>query len=140
MDFAEILSSPLFMTVAIGLVIPALVLKLAIGSSENKAIVNKTQAKEQNEDGSLKTPKVVDVMDLEEIAEKCEGGKKCVMCRCWKSKKVRFFSLFSLFSLGSTSTSQFPYCDGSHNAHNKETGDNVGPLIIEQKEVEQKED
>jgi hypothetical protein len=25
---------------------------------------------------------------------------------------------------------QFPYCDGSHTEHNKETGDNVGPLII----------
>jgi CDGSH-type Zn-finger protein len=36
---------------------------------------------------------------------------KCVMCRCWKSKT-------------------FPKCDGSHVAHNKATGDNVGPLII----------
>ena len=34
--------------------------------------------------------------------------------RCWKSKK-------------------FPYCDGAHNAHNKATGDNVGPLIIKRK-------
>lgn len=25
---------------------------------------------------------------------------------------------------------QFPYCDGSHNQHNKETGDNVGPVVI----------
>ena len=25
---------------------------------------------------------------------------------------------------------QFPYCDGSHNEHNKETGDNVGPIIV----------
>ena len=24
---------------------------------------------------------------------------------------------------------QFPRCDGSHNQHNKETGDNVGPLV-----------
>ena len=24
---------------------------------------------------------------------------------------------------------QFPHCDGSHNKHNAETGDNVGPLI-----------
>ena len=28
---------------------------------------------------------------------------------------------------------QFPYCDGSHNAHNRETGDNVGPLIVKRK-------
>ena len=25
---------------------------------------------------------------------------------------------------------QFPHCDGSHNKHNAETGDNVGPLIV----------
>jgi hypothetical protein len=25
---------------------------------------------------------------------------------------------------------QFPYCDGSHSAHNEETGDNVGPICI----------
>ncbi|KAJ1403772.1 hypothetical protein B484DRAFT_225131, partial [Ochromonadaceae sp. CCMP2298] len=31
--------------------------------------------------------------------------------RCWKSET-------------------FPYCDGSHVKHNKETGDNLGPLII----------
>ena len=37
--------------------------------------------------------------------------EKAVYCRCWKSKK-------------------FPYCDGAHNAHNKKTGDNLGPLII----------
>ena len=26
---------------------------------------------------------------------------------------------------------QFPMCDGAHVAHNKATGDNVGPLIVE---------
>lgn len=39
-----------------------------------------------------------------------EGGKK-VYCRCWQS-------------------GTFPLCDGAHVAHNKETGDNVGPLIL----------
>ncbi len=33
-------------------------------------------------------------------------------CRCWKSSK-------------------FPFCDGTHKKHNQETGDNVGPLIME---------
>lgn len=32
-------------------------------------------------------------------------------CRCWKSDT-------------------FPLCDGAHVAHNKDTGDNVGPLIV----------
>ena len=49
--------------------------------------------------------KVVNTIDIEDM------GDKGVFCRCWKSKK-------------------FPYCDGSHNKHNEECGDNVGPLII----------
>jgi len=53
----------------------------------------------------LECDKVVDSQDIEDV------GEKKAYCRCWKSKK-------------------FPLCDGSHNAHNKETGDNVGPLII----------
>ncbi|KAL4431162.1 hypothetical protein ABPG75_006418 [Micractinium tetrahymenae] len=37
------------------------------------------------------------------------GGKpQAAYCRCWRSKK-------------------FPACDGSHVAHNKDTGDNVSP-------------
>jgi len=49
--------------------------------------------------------KVVDTLNAGEI----KG--KAVMCRCWRS-------------------GTFPNCDGSHMKHNKETGDNVGPLII----------
>nr|ACO15461.1 CDGSH iron sulfur domain-containing protein 2 homolog [Caligus clemensi] len=56
----------------------------------------------------LDSDKVVDTVDIEDI------GDKSVFCRCWKSKK-------------------FPYCDGSHNKHNKQTGDNVGPLIVSNK-------
>jgi CDGSH-type Zn-finger protein len=40
-----------------------------------------------------------------------ELGEKKVYCRCWKSET-------------------FPYCDGAHVMHNKETGDNVGPVIV----------
>lgn len=29
-----------------------------------------------------------------------------------------------------THSLQFPYCDGTHKTHNKDTGDNVGPLNI----------
>mmetsp|Transcript_22504 Transcript_22504/g.39886 ORF Transcript_22504/g.39886 Transcript_22504/m.39886 type:complete len:113 (-) Transcript_22504:1088-1426(-) len=52
-------------------------------------------------------PKVVHTCQIADVEE---AGKK-VMCRCWKSEK-------------------FPYCDGAHVKHNKETGDNVGPLIV----------
>jgi CDGSH-type Zn-finger protein len=48
--------------------------------------------------------RVVDEMVL-------EAGKKVVLCRCWKS-------------------ANFPYCDGAHVAHNKATGDNLGPAIM----------
>lgn len=54
-------------------------------------------------------PKIVDTVDVEDL------GNKSVFCRCWKSKK-------------------FPYCDGAHAAHNKECGDNVGPLIVQKRE------
>jgi len=54
-------------------------------------------------------PKVVHSFDMEDL----EPGKT-VYCRCWRSKK-------------------FPYCDGSHIKHNDDTGDNVGPLIIQRK-------
>ena len=43
--------------------------------------------------------------------EKLCTGDKGVYCRCWKSET-------------------FPLCDGAHVAHNKETGDNIGPLIL----------
>jgi len=58
-----------------------------------------------NNTHKLDCAKVVDTVDIEDM------GDKGVFCRCWKSKK-------------------FPYCDGTHAKHNKETGDNVGPLIV----------
>ena len=48
------------------------------------------------------------------MVDTVEAGElqgKAVMCRCWRS-------------------GTFPKCDGAHNKHNQETGDNVGPLII----------
>ena len=57
-----------------------------------------------NKDIEKDKDKVVHNMELKE-------GEKCVLCRCWKSGK-------------------FPLCDGAHVAHNKETGDNVGPVIV----------
>lgn len=52
--------------------------------------------------------KVVDMVDVEDIAE------KAAFCRCWRTKN-------------------WPYCDGSHAKHNELTGDNVGPLIVKKK-------
>ena len=52
------------------------------------------------------------VKEILGISEVFRGDKKMVaFCRCWKSLK-------------------FPHCDGAHNRHNKETGDNIGPIVI----------
>ena len=56
----------------------------------------------------------VDLIDIEDLGKKVEDEGVCVLCRCFKSKA-------------------FPYCDGSHNAHNEETGDNAGPIVIVKK-------
>lgn len=65
--------------------------------------VNKTLQKDKE--------KVADTIQIEDLAEKAAYH---AFCRCWKSKK-------------------FPRCDGSHTKHNKETGDNVGPLVLKRK-------
>ncbi|ALC44606.1 CG1458 [Drosophila busckii] len=49
--------------------------------------------------------KVVDMIDANNISA------TSALCRCWKTKS-------------------WPYCDGSHAEHNKNTGDNLGPLVI----------
>ncbi|GIL65083.1 hypothetical protein Vafri_18860, partial [Volvox africanus] len=51
--------------------------------------------------------KVADFVKASELPK-----PKAVFCRCWRSAK-------------------FPYCDGAHLKHNKDTGDNVGPLVID---------
>uniref|UniRef100_A0A914VY31 Iron-binding zinc finger CDGSH type domain-containing protein n=1 Tax=Plectus sambesii TaxID=2011161 RepID=A0A914VY31_9BILA len=58
-----------------------------------------------NHNHCLDSAKIVDIVDVEDI------GQKKSFCRCWKSKT-------------------FPACDGSHAEHNKLTGDNVGPLVV----------
>ena len=65
--------------------------------------------------------KINNLIDLssEKVVNSIElgPGEKCVVCRCWLSKK-------------------FPLCDGTHAKHNKETGDNVGPAIVSVKKPE----
>ncbi|KAA0198206.1 Zinc finger CDGSH domain-containing protein 1 [Fasciolopsis buskii] len=63
-----------------------------------------------NLDISKHLNKCATVVDVESI------DKKTSYCRCWRSAK-------------------FPFCDGAHNKHNEETGDNVGPLVIEPKKT-----
>mmetsp|Transcript_32408 Transcript_32408/g.58868 ORF Transcript_32408/g.58868 Transcript_32408/m.58868 type:complete len:97 (+) Transcript_32408:75-365(+) len=50
--------------------------------------------------------KVVDFVAAKDLSQ-----PKVAFCRCWLSKT-------------------FPHCDGSHAKHNKDNGDNVGPLVI----------
>nr|XP_009797934.1 PREDICTED: CDGSH iron-sulfur domain-containing protein NEET [Nicotiana sylvestris]XP_016483008.1 PREDICTED: CDGSH iron-sulfur domain-containing protein NEET-like [Nicotiana tabacum] len=50
--------------------------------------------------------KVVDSVVVTELSKPLTA-----YCRCWRS-------------------GTFPLCDGSHVKHNKETGDNVGPLLL----------
>lgn len=68
---------------------------VAIGYFIGKTFGNKTAR--CNRAVKLSTDKVVDTVDIEDF------GEKMAFCRCWKSQK-------------------FPYCDGTHTAHNKETG------------------
>ena len=62
------------------------------------------------------SPKVATMCTLQDIEDLVDASDKGVKayCRCWKSK-------------------DFPYCDGAHVKHNKECGDNIGPLVIKKK-------
>ncbi|KAL3756885.1 hypothetical protein ACHAWU_007726 [Discostella pseudostelligera] len=62
-----------------------------------------------NQKIDLDSPKVATIDKLFE--GKGGGESKKVYCRCWQSNT-------------------FPLCNGAHVTHNKETGDNVGPLIV----------
>jgi len=64
--------------------------------------------KPMNFDIRMDEPKVADIIDVEDL------GENTSFCRCWKSKK-------------------WPFCDGSHNAHNKASGDNLGSLKVRRK-------
>lgn len=41
-----------------------------------------------------------------------------------------FLNILYFSTVNNNIVFQFPYCDGSHNKHNATTGDNLGPLII----------
>jgi len=105
----DALVDPQFLWSFIGLLIA--VIFLNFGFSKKPSVVELPTG-QVNDKVKKDEPKVVDTVDCNEI-EKLVQFKdgKVVMCRCWKSDT-------------------FPYCNGAHVKHNKETCDNVGPLII----------
>lgn len=63
-----------------------------------------------NPDVQKSVAKVVDKKTVAELLE-LTAEKPASFCRCWRSGTL-------------------PFCDASHVKFNKETGDNVGPLVI----------
>ncbi|XP_048398997.1 CDGSH iron-sulfur domain-containing protein 1-like [Stegostoma tigrinum] len=100
---------------------------------ERNSRVNRTISKD--------VAKVVHSFDVEDL------GDKTAFCRCWRSSKHQLqdhiYSINNTVIVTATETIRmllqdsesvfnylFPYCDGSHEKHNLETRDNVGPLVI----------
>ncbi|XP_015912095.1 CDGSH iron-sulfur domain-containing protein 1 isoform X2 [Parasteatoda tepidariorum] len=90
-------------------VLPWAVSAAALGYAVYATIAIMKRKGRVNDKIDMDCNKVVHSVDIEDI------GNKKVFCRCWKSSK-------------------FPYCDGSHTKHNEDTGDNLGPLIVKQRE------
>jgi len=99
---SDILTDVLFITVVLFVLYAVLRLLLSAVLKPKPAQIN-FKVKKDN-------PKVVDLVEIEDLAE-----EKIAYCRCWKSSK-------------------FPLCDGTHNKHNDSTKDNVGPLVLKRKE------
>uniref|UniRef100_A0A7S3LQE8 Iron-binding zinc finger CDGSH type domain-containing protein n=1 Tax=Aplanochytrium stocchinoi TaxID=215587 RepID=A0A7S3LQE8_9STRA len=86
-----------------GVTLSLIFLKSCFGSTASGRVNNTVE---------LDKPKVVNSLDMEDIA----ADGMLIVCRCWKSKS-------------------FPLCDGSHVKHNQECGDNVGPCLIRHKKI-----
>jgi len=99
---SDVLADVIFTTVVLVLLYSVVTLLLSL--------VLKPKPKKINMKVKKDNPKVVDLVEVEDLAE-----DKITYCRCWKSSK-------------------FPLCDGTHNKHNEATGDNIGPLVLKRKE------
>lgn len=58
-----------------------------------------------------KPTKRVEIVDVEDVTTEVSHTGEVKFCRCWRS-------------------ATFPFCDGSHEGHNLETGDNCGPIVL----------
>mmetsp|Transcript_19951 Transcript_19951/g.29993 ORF Transcript_19951/g.29993 Transcript_19951/m.29993 type:complete len:106 (-) Transcript_19951:252-569(-) len=93
-------------SIALGVGIGAILVLFLSPSSKSKGqVVNLEIQKDQ-----AKVATMCPLKDIEDTVTASDKGV-AVYCRCWRSKT-------------------FPLCDGAHVAHNKATGDNVGPLVI----------
>ena len=101
MDFLSELDG---ISIAIGIGIGA-ILALLLMPSKTSGQINPAVQKHEAKVATMCT-----LSDIEDICKKSDKGV-AAYCRCWRSKT-------------------FPYCDGSHVKHNKQTGDNTGPLVI----------
>lgn len=82
-----------------------------VGYKEVNDYLNRKEHAWVNKDYCKSKNKIADIISQSEINAAIEKNDKVAYCRCWKSKT-------------------FPYCDGSHGAHNAATGDNTGPLVF----------
>jgi len=56
----------------------------------------------------------VDKVGIKLLDQVAKEDGSAILCRCYRS-------------------STFPWCDGQHLTHNRECGDNVGPVVIRRK-------
>mmetsp|Transcript_16738 Transcript_16738/g.28383 ORF Transcript_16738/g.28383 Transcript_16738/m.28383 type:complete len:112 (-) Transcript_16738:122-457(-) len=87
--------------------------RLGPGSYLSRGMIRSAQLTQLRAESEQRFNKLID-LESEKVVNNLTlaPGEKAVVCRCWKSSK-------------------FPLCDGSHVKYNKETGDNLGPAIIQ---------
>ena len=92
---------PISIAIGIGIGLALALVLMPKSNSQVNLDIQKNEAK---------VATVCPIKDIEDLVNASDKGV-VAYCRCWRSKT-------------------FPKCDGSHVKHNKETGDNTGPLVI----------